>query len=324
MILKASIAKSAPALLAAVSSCKTSSGDGPRHRWSVAGQHAVQETLGNLIALLFPGCHMSAPVNPISFDDYHTIQLETTALNLRDQCRQAFEYQCQRDQCQPDECHNCETRATEVVAGFVEELPAVLALLQADVQAAYEGDPAARSELEVVLSYPGLYATIVHRLAHALYTRGVPLIPRVMSETAHSRTGIDIHPGARLGPGFFIDHGTGVVIGETCLIGSNVKLYQGVTLGALSFEKDEEGHLVKGIKRHPDVGDHVVIYAGATILGGKTLIGAHSVIGGNVWLTHSVPPHSKVYNQQPSPLIRQSTGQWRTAEGEWSDVGGGI
>ena len=156
------------------------------------------------------------------------------------------------------------------------------------------------------MSYPGLYAIVVHRLAHPLYEQKVPLIPRIMSEYAHSCTGIDIHPGARIGPGFFIDHGTGVVIGETCVIGRNVKLYQGVTLGALSFEKDEHGRLVKGIKRHPNVGDYVVIYAGATILGGNTTIGANSEIGGNVWLIHSVPPDSKVYNQQPKPLIRQA------------------
>jgi serine O-acetyltransferase len=178
--------------------------------------------------------------------------------------------------------------------------------------------------MEVVMSYPGFYAIIVHRLAHLLYRNDVPLLPRIMSEYAHSRTGIDIHPGATIGAGFFIDHGTGVVIGETCGIGRNVKLYQGVTLGALSFEKDEQGRLIKGVKRHPNVEDGVVIYAGATILGGETTIGAHSEIGGNVWLTHSVPPYSKVYNQQPRPLIRQSDGQWRLAEAGWSDVGAGI
>ena len=134
------------------------------------------------------------------------------------------------------------------------------------------------------------------------------MIPRIMSERAHSVTGIDIHPGAQIGDGFFVDHGTGVVVGETCEIGKRVKLYQGVTLGALSFQKDERGDLVKGIKRHPNVEDHVVIYAGATILGGETTIGAHSVIGGNVWLTHSVPAHSTVYNAQPSPLIKPSSG----------------
>ena len=154
------------------------------------------------------------------------------------------------------------------------------------------------------MSYPGMLAITIHRIAHALYRQKVPLIPRVMSEYAHSRTGIDIHPGATIGPGFFIDHGTGVVIGETCRIGTRVKLYQGVTLGALSFAKEADGSLVKGIKRHPDVEDNVVIYAGATILGGDTVIGHDSEIGGNVWLIHSVPPGSKVYNQTPSPMIR--------------------
>ena len=194
--------------------------------------------------------------------------------------------------------------ARGIVEAFIERLPEVSRVLATDVKAAYEGDPAARSELEVVLAYPGFYAIAVHRIAHAVRALGVPLVPRVMSEHAHSLTGIDIHPGATIGPGFFIDHGTGVVIGETCVIGRNVKLYQGVTLGALSFAKDEDGRLVKGIKRHPDVEDGVVIYAGATILGGETRIGHDSVIGGNVWLVHSVPPHSKVLNAQPSPRVR--------------------
>ena len=174
------------------------------------------------------------------------------------------------------------------------------------------------------MSYPGVYAVMVHRIAHELSRAKVPLIPRMMSEYAHSKTGIDIHPGAQIGSGFFIDHGTGVVIGETCVIGQRVKLYQGVTLGALSFEKDAQGRLVKGIKRHPDVEDHVVVYAGATILGGKTRIGKGAVIGGNVWLTHSVPPGAKVYNQQPNPLIREVDGSWKTADGPWQSAGDGI
>jgi serine O-acetyltransferase len=197
-------------------------------------------------------------------------------------------------------------------------------LLQCDVQAAYEGDPAAQSELEVVLSYPGMHAVAVHRIAHHLYEHNIPLVPRIMSESAHSRTGIDIHPGATIGEGFFIDHGTGVVIGETCVIGRRVKLYQGVTLGALSFQKHDDGSLVKGIKRHPDVGDGVVIYSGATILGGNTVIGTGSVIGGNVWLTHSVPSGSKVYNQQPRPRIKAADGAWHVAKGDWNDYGAGI
>ena len=162
--------------------------------------------------------------------------------------------------------------------------------------------------MEVVISYPGFLAIAVHRLAHVLYRRKVPLVPRVMSEYAHSRTGIDIHPGATIGPGFFIDHGTGVVIGETCVIGRRVKLYQGVTLGARSFAKDADGKLVKGIKRHPDVEDNVIIYAGATILGGNTVIGRNAVIGASVWLTHSVPPDSKVYNREPEPHVAMPDG----------------
>ena len=154
------------------------------------------------------------------------------------------------------------------------------------------------------MAYPGLYAVTIHRLAHELYRLGVPILPRVMSELAHSKTGIDIHPGATIGERFFIDHGTGVVIGETTVIGRNVRLYQGVTLGGLSFAKDSSGALVKGVKRHPNIEDNVVIYANATILGGETTIGHDSEIGGNVWLKDSVPPNSRVYNQQPAPVVK--------------------
>ena len=195
--------------------------------------------------------------------------------------------------------------AAEIVADFVKTIPAVKKLVESDVEAAYEGDPAAMSRMEVVMAYPGLYAVTVHRLAHELYKLKVPVIPRIMSELAHSKTGIDIHPGATIGERFFIDHGTGVVIGETCVIGRNVKLYQGVTLGAKSFAKDPDtGALVKGIKRHPNVEDNVVIYAGATILGGDTTIGHDSEIGGSVWLISSVPPNSRVYNHPPAPVIK--------------------
>jgi len=290
---------------------------------SMAGQQAVIEVLEDLIAVLFPGCHRHSEAPTSGYEDNYAVVLEKTALSLREQCRKTFEHQCMLDGCE-DDCEKCDERAVEVVTELIKSLPIILDVLQGDILAAYEGDPAAKSTLEVVMSYPGVYAVIVHRIAHCLYQHGVPLIPRVMSEHAHSKTGIDIHPGATIGEGFFIDHGTGVVIGETCVIGKRVKLYQGVTLGALSFEKDAEGHLVKGIKRHPNVGDHVVVYAGATILGGNTTIGENSVIGGNVWLTHSVPPGSKVYMQQPSPLIREADGAWKTAEGPWDDLGGGI
>ena len=196
--------------------------------------------------------------------------------------------------------------AKAIVAAFLARLPEVKRLVETDVQAAYEGDPAATSPMEVVMAYPGLYAVTIHRLAHELYNLKVPIIPRIMSELAHSKTGIDIHPGATIGESFFIDHGTGVVVGETTVIGKNVKLYQGVTLGAKSFQKDPEtGALVKGIKRHPNVEDNVVIYAGATILGGDTTIGHDSEIGGSVWLINSVPPNSRVYNKPPAPEIRE-------------------
>lgn len=173
---------------------------------------------------------------------------------------------------------------------YLEFLPGVRDLLRADVQAAYEGDPAAASTDEVILCYPGLLAIAVHRLAHPLHCLGVPLIPRITNEWAHFRTGADIHPGARIGRSFFIDHGTGTVIGETSVIGDRVKLYQGVTLGALSFARNPDGSLVKGGRRHPTVEDDVTIYAGATILGGKTVIGRGAVIGGGTWITSSVAP----------------------------------
>jgi len=184
--------------------------------------------------------------------------------------------------------------AADVVAAFLERLPAVMDLIAADVTAAYEGDPAATCLEEIVLAYPGVKAIFTYRLAHLLHALGVPLVPRIMTEFAHNETGVDIHPGAAIGREFFIDHGTGVVIGETTVIGDRVKLYQGVTLGALSFPRDGEGAVVRGTKRHPTLEDEVVVYAGATILGGGTVVGRGSVIGGNVWLTTSVPPGSRV------------------------------
>jgi serine O-acetyltransferase len=201
-----------------------------------------------------------------------------------------------------DACPVTERQATECAAEFLARLPAVRELLATDVLAAYEGDPAARCYDEIIFSYPGLYAIMTYRLAHELHSLDVPLIPRIMTEHAHSRTGIDIHPGTRIGPAFFIDHGTGVVVGGTAVIGAGVKLYQGVTLGAFSFDKDAAGQLVRHTKRHPTIEDDVVVYAGATILGGDTVIGRGSVIGGNVWLTHSVPPGTRVL--QDSPRLR--------------------
>ncbi len=192
----------------------------------------------------------------------------------------------------------------EVTQTFLTALPDLRDLVAEDVQAAYLGDPAAKSFAEIILSYPSIKAVTIQRLGHVLYCAGVPLLPRIMTEHAHQATGIDIHPGAKIGRSFFIDHGTGVVVGETTEIGDNVKLYQGVTLGALSFSLDEEGNMIRGQKRHPTIEDEVTIYAEATILGGKTVIGKGSVIGGNVWLTNSVPPESKVVIEPTFKRIR--------------------
>jgi serine O-acetyltransferase len=194
-------------------------------------------------------------------------------------------------------CAECEQEidADALASDIAETIPKIKEALIKDVQAIYEGDPAARSPEEIILSYPGFYAISIYRIAHEFYIRKIPYIARLMTEFAHEKTGIDIHAGATIGEYFFIDHGTGIVIGETTTIGNNVKIYQGVTLGAKSFELDEDGNPVKGIKRHPDIGNNCIIYANATILGGKTKIGDGCVIGGNVWLTHSVPAGEVVY-----------------------------
>jgi len=196
-----------------------------------------------------------------------------------------------------EEGASCLNVAAWLADEYMKSLPEIARILSTDITAAYDGDPAARSKEEVMLAYPAFEAISIFRLAHRMFELKVPLIPRMMTEYAHQRTGIDIHPGAKIGEYFFIDHGTGVVIGETCEIGRHVKLYQGVTLGAKSFDMDENGHPVKGGKRHPKVEDRVVIYAGATVLGGDTVIGARSIIGGSVWLTHSVPADSVIYNK---------------------------
>jgi serine O-acetyltransferase len=192
-----------------------------------------------------------------------------------------------------------EAKGQAMAITFLERLPEIRKVLAADAQAAFDGDPACRSIDEVIFCYPGLEAITVHRLAHELLKLGVPFIPRMMSEYSHKQTGIDIHPGANIGDHFFIDHGTGVVIGETCDIGSHVKLYQGVTLGALSFATDADGNLVRGHKRHPTLGDRVVVYANATVLGGKTEIGHDSVIGSSAWVTRSVKPYTTVTIETP-------------------------
>lgn len=209
--------------------------------------------------------------------------------------------------CDKRQLMDFEARGQQSAIQFLDSIPAMRLLLATDVAAAFEGDPAASGLDEIIFCYPGLEAVTVHRIAHQLFRQEIPLIPRIMSEWSHGQTGIDIHPGATIGPSFFIDHGTGVVIGETCQIGTGVKIYQGVTLGALSFPKDSEGNIVRGAKRHPTIEDGVVIYANATILGGETVLGENSVIGASVWMTKSVPPNTVVTIETPSLRLREAS-----------------
>jgi serine O-acetyltransferase len=255
-----------------------------------------QAILGRMIlefrTVLFPGYFgTTSELTPEGLHFHVGATLDRLVRTLGEQVQRGFCFVCEERN--PGKCPQCEERAAQMTRTFVTRLPEVRRLLATDVQAAYVGDPAATSPAETILCYPGVLALMCHRLAHELYTLEVPLLPRMISEHAHTLTGIDIHPGARIGESCFIDHGTGVVIGETCVIGRRVRIYQGVTLGARSFPVDENGHLVKGIPRHPLVEDDVVIYGGATVLG-RITIGAGSVIGGNVWLTHTVPPGSRV------------------------------
>lgn len=240
----------------------------------------VIRIIKGLQALMFPMCFRRD--DPEMTDEQ--LREETVLLLERELCAAMLF----RGEAEPKE------KARKIRVAFMEQLPRIRELLMKDVEALYEGDPAAESREEVMICYPGFYAISIYRLAHELQKLQTPLIPRIMTEFAHEKTGIDIHPGATIGEYFFIDHGTGIVIGETTTIGDHVKLYQGVTLGARSFELDENGNPVKKIKRHPDIGNHVVIYANATILGGDTVIGDRCVIGGNTWLTHSVPAGSTV------------------------------
>jgi serine O-acetyltransferase len=253
-------------------------------------REAVVNIVAGLRAALFP-THYGAPdLTDESIDYYVGHTLDSTLRLLAEQIRRALRFLPESVKVSDDELRK---RAFEVAREFGRQLPDIRALLVSDIQAAFTGDPAAQHITEILLCYPGVWAMTHHRLAHALHRLGVPLLARFINEIAHSATGIDIHPGAQIGSSFFIDHGTGVVIGETAIIGERVRVYQAVTLGAKSFAADLDGTLVKGNARHPIVEDDVVIYAGATILG-RVTIGRGSVIGGNVWLTHSVPPGSSV------------------------------
>ncbi len=255
----------------------------------------ILQILDLLTEILFPGYTgkrtvTKSNINFVIIDILYHIYTELT-----EQIERAYRYRCRMENCDTGDCRKMAEDATQ---HLLAQLPKIRELLKGDVGAAFDGDPAAKSYEEIVISYPCIIAIATYRLGHELYLKDVPLIPRIMTECAHAKTGIDIHPGATIGRNFFIDHGTGVVIGETTIIGENVKLYQGTTLGALSFPKDERGRIIKGGKRHPTIEDNVTIYAEATILGDIT-IGKGAVIGGNVWIKESVPAGVTVTTPHP-------------------------
>lgn len=282
-------------------------------KYAVPSDESVKDILNLFQKVLFIGYFGKQDVRDWELES----QLHVTMSELFDmlavQVAKSLRHKCESTH---ELCDDCRIRGEERALVLMRRIPHIRKMLEADVQAAMDGDPAAKSFDEVIFSYPCIKAIMVHRIGHELYGEGIPLLPRIMSEYAHALTGIDIHPGARIGESFFIDHGTGVVIGETTVIGNNVKIYQGVTLGALSFPKDDRGNLLRGIKRHPTIEDRVTIYAGATVLGGDTVIGKGSTIGGNVWITRSVPPGTKVVIEPPELLIKgEITGRVQDGRG---------
>lgn len=274
----------------------------------------VAAIVGDLLEVIYPGYGRKKNLHIGNVGYYVGTLIDSLHDQLTDQIARALRHELGEESPHTDFAALGQQKAF----AFLQKLPSIRNTLEFDVAAAYRGDPAARNCHEVIFCYPGLQAVTVFRIAHELYKLGVPYIPRMMTETAHSQTGIDIHPGATIDPGFFIDHGTGVVIGETCRIGENVKLYQGVTLGALSFDRDGQGELTHGnYKRHPTLEDNVVVYANATILGGKTTIGRGAVIGSNTWITESVPAYTAVVLEAPklrkkvtAPTLDDGAGMW--------------
>ena len=270
---------------------------------------AVGQMCEDLLQIIFPGFHDDDAVHHSSIEEVTAVRLSSVVKRLAEQVRKAVRI---------GDPHKPTGRTPPIIRKFCQSLPEVRELLRTDIEAAFEGDPATLHREEVILSYPFIEAITIQRLAHRLYHYGAPIVPRMMTEWAHGRTGIDIHPGANIGTHFFIDHGTGVVVGETCNIGNHVKLYHGVTLGARSFAKDDAGTIIKGGKRHPDVEDHVTIYPNSTILGGETVIGKNSTIGANVFLMHSVPPHSLVVYEEKQLLIRSKTAKKGHDSFDWA------
>jgi serine O-acetyltransferase len=263
---------------------------------NLPSQQHIVEIMQTLRMILFPGYYDREAVEETALPYVTGERVAWVYKHLSQEIAKCLCFEC-RECDQRDRIPECATQARRITLELLQAIPDIRASLLLDVQAAVEGDPAAHSANEVILAYPSIAAITVHRVAHFFYQRGVPFLPRMMSEEIHHRTGIDIHPGATIGASFFTDHGTGVVIGETTEIGDRAKIYQGVTLGALSMSREMRGH-----KRHPTIEDDVTIYAGATILGGDTAVGRGSIIGGNVWLVSSVPPYSKVYNDMRSSV----------------------
>ena len=268
-----------------------------RHDIPMPSIDDVKETIELIRSVLFPGYFRNSEINRETVSYYTGAKLDRIYRSLTEQIKRGFCFTCETT---AGSCLDCEDKAKDLTQKFIERLPELRRLLAFDAKAAYIGDPAAKSIAETIFCYPSIMAMTYHRIAHELYKLDVPLIPRIISEMAHSRTGIDIHPGAQIGEYFFIDHGTGTVIGETCIIGNNVRIYQGVTLGAKSFPLDENGNPIKNVPRHPIVEDDVIIYSGATVLG-RITIGKGSEVGGNVWITDPVPAGTKVM-KSPAPV----------------------
>jgi serine O-acetyltransferase len=277
----------------------------------ISSKEAIIEIIDRIRPVLFPGYFNRIQIDSVNLRYF--LGQEITALFevLSGQITFAIRHECLRYN---KPCTHCEELGQEEAIRFIRRLPGLRTILAGDVRAAYQGDPAAKSYDEIIFSYPGLFAITVYRIAHQLHEQGVPLMPRIMTEYAHSISGIDIHPGARIGESFFIDHGTGVVVGETTEIGNRVRLYQGVTLGALSV-KSEEADQLRYKKRHPTIEDDVIIYSGATILGGNTVIGARSVIGGNVWIVDSIPPDTTVFLKKPELVFKENANSKITYSG---------
>ncbi|GAB6058463.1 serine O-acetyltransferase EpsC [Desulfonatronum parangueonense] len=272
----------------------------PMHDQPMPSIPVLTEIVDQLKGILFPGYFGDSEVTPDSLTYYIGAGLDRVYRLLIEQIKRGYCFLCRFNG--EENCDDCQEVAVDLATKFITILPRIRGLLATDVQAAMAGDPAAKTPGEIIFSYPSITALTHYRIAHELYHLGVDMIPRIICEMAHSKTGIDIHPGAEIGTHFFIDHGTGTVIGETSIIGNNVRLYQGVTLGAKSFPKDASGQIIKGLPRHPVIEDDVIIYSGATILG-RVTIGKGSVIGGNVWVTESVPPGSRILQQRPSSQL---------------------